>query len=182
MSSLSDHEVLKSVLDNDFPTVEVNYLVKEFGGNIHLFFLKFKNEQDLTAKWRKLSNAIAVYFQSKLPDEFGKWNTYLFYMLDRAVLPDLKYKIENDTFSSRKIVVETSLTEDAIITQHVTNSDLILKAKADSNVAPAEFEKNEIIAAALDNKKISGKRSYTQDAKAALSLIEKTLKAKKNEI
>ena len=57
--------------------------------------MRFTNEDDMSYAWNKISNAIAVYFQSVQPDEFSKWNIYLFYLSSEVIKKELKYKIEN---------------------------------------------------------------------------------------
>lgn len=181
MSSTSNNDALDAVLEKDFPAADVEYHQQKLGGTIHVFLIRFSNSQALQDGWRRLSNAIAVYFQTKLPDEFGKWNTYLFFINTGPVNRDLKYKIENDTFSSRKIVIENDMDFQEIIQKHVLNGDLKVAVKQ-APVAQEEFVKNPIIAKALENKTVSGKSTYRPDAKDVLQNIRSTLKSPKDAI
>ncbi len=106
MKKSLNNEILIEIFNRDFQNVEFEYIESDFGGKIHCFFMRFTNEDDMSYAWNKISNAIAVYFQSVQPDEFSKWNIYLFYLSSEVIKKELKYKIENNTFSSRKIVLD----------------------------------------------------------------------------
>ena len=60
----------------------------------------------LKADWVTIRNEVAN-IQSLVDDEFERWNHYLFYLVEDAAMRDvnLKYKIEHDTISSRKILI-----------------------------------------------------------------------------
>jgi hypothetical protein len=89
--------------------------------------------ETLKLKWNKVSSAVSMCYQADINDEneFEKWNLYIIYICTETVDKELKAKIENDKFSSRKIVVanqtEKLTTELAnnLIIQHITNTDLI---------------------------------------------------------
>lgn len=80
--------------------------------------------------WQKISEEIALKFQPKLESVYEKWNLYIIYVTDDKVSKELKNKIENDKFSSRKIVEDNfskelnESEENELIIQHITNSDL----------------------------------------------------------
>lgn len=54
--------------------------------------------------WRLISEEIALKFQSKITSKDDKWNLYIIYVCSDIVYKELKARIENDKFSSRKIV------------------------------------------------------------------------------
>src|SRR5690606_33609999 len=62
--------------------------------------------------------------------EFDKWNFYIIYISKDDVSKELKNKIENDKFSSRKIVEDLFDKEfndkeaNQLIVKHITNTDL----------------------------------------------------------
>lgn len=68
---------------------------------------KCLTEDELRETWRNYRNDFAIEFQTDDIDEFERWNFYLFYVVDdkNAIDRSLKYEIEHDTISSRKIVV-----------------------------------------------------------------------------
>jgi hypothetical protein len=101
---------------------------KSYGYNV-LIFNSDLNE--LADKWNKISSSISMIYQADIEAEFEKWNLYIIYICSNIVPKELKSKIENDKYSSRKIVVgniNEELTENiinCIIKKHITHSDLI---------------------------------------------------------
>lgn len=75
---------------------------------------KCLTEDKLRENWRNYRNDFAVEYQTDDIDEFEKWNFYLFYVVDNknAIDRNLKYEIEHDTISSRKIVVSKDELQD----------------------------------------------------------------------
>lgn len=75
---------------------------------------KCLTEDELRETWRNYRNDFAVEFQTDDIDEFERWNFYLFYVVDNKNTIDrsLKYEIEHDTISSRKIVVSKDELQD----------------------------------------------------------------------
>lgn len=75
---------------------------------------KCLTEDELRETWRNYRNDFAVEYQTDDIDEFERWNFYLFYVVDNknAIDRSLKYEIEHDTISSRKIVVSKDELQD----------------------------------------------------------------------
>lgn len=75
---------------------------------------KCLTEDKLRKNWRNYRNDFAVEYQTDDIDEFERWNFYLFYVVDNknAIDRNLKYEIEHDTISSRKIVVSKDELQD----------------------------------------------------------------------
>lgn len=75
---------------------------------------KCLTEDELRETWRNYLNDFAIEFQTDDIDEFERWNFYLFYVVDdkNAIDRSLKYEIEHDTISSRKIVVSKDELQD----------------------------------------------------------------------
>ncbi len=73
-------------------------------------------EEELSQLWKDFRNLLIHDYQIVDIDEFTRWNFYLFYVvpdknnIDRS----LKYKIEHDTISSRKIIVNESDTKEGL--------------------------------------------------------------------
>lgn len=80
------------------------------GQNIVVAVTPVLTEEELSQQWKDFRNLLIHDYQIEDIDEFTRWNFYLFYvvpdknMIDRS----LKYKIEHDTISSRKIIVSES--------------------------------------------------------------------------
>lgn len=58
-------------------------------------------------RWIDIRNELASEWQMRNLDDFERWNFYLFYVVEDKSKIDrsLKYKIEHDTVSSRKIII-----------------------------------------------------------------------------
>lgn len=86
---------------------------------------KCLTEDELRETWRNYRNDFAVEFQTDDIDEFERWNFYLFYVVDNknAIDRSLKYEIEHDTISSRKIVVSKDELQDengeSLVMRHI---------------------------------------------------------------
>jgi len=105
----------------------------DFMGEISVFSFLFETEDYLNDNWGKITSSIASYYQSAFENEeneFERWNIYILFLVKNSVGIQLKYKIENDKFSSRKIVVDNinaNLDVDfvtSLIAKHIINSDL----------------------------------------------------------
>jgi len=101
---------------------------------VNVFFL-LATEKELENNWKIFSNIIAAKFQnseymSEENKEFEKWNFYIIYVAKEKLSKELKNKIENDRFSSRKIVEDNfsddfnTVTANNLIIKHITNTDL----------------------------------------------------------
>lgn len=149
-----------------------------YGGSIHAFFIKSDSEKILEETWEKIRNMIGVYFQSKLESEFDVWNIYLFY-ITTDVSKELKHKIEHDTISSRKIVVNDQMQmsstdfKDYLFAEHITNINL--NVNLSSKVSP-KFSKNKTFSGIIDKiDLIKAKKNKEDFFGEALEQIEKSL-------
>lgn len=80
----------------------------EIGVNILIAITECLSEETLRTQWRALRNKLAEERQMEAMDDFERWNFYLFYVVEdkREINRSLKYEIEHDTVSSRKIIVD----------------------------------------------------------------------------
>lgn len=134
--------------------------------NISVFFVLAKStiisENGL---WEKISKEIALKYQSKLENVYEKWNLYIIYITTDVTSKALKNKIENDKFSSRKIVEDSYDKEfnddeaNRLIVKHITNADLkdIVEATQQVTIS-AYIPKNEKFWELLDEEKLIGDR------------------------
>jgi hypothetical protein len=131
------------VLREMFADFDMKFQTIQFPVTVSAFFFTFASAAALQENWEKMQKAIAGYYQTGLADEaeFERWNIYIFYLCRELVASELKYKIQNDKFSSRKVVVEdfaAAIDEETLnelIAEHITNTDLI---DADSFVGDGE--------------------------------------------
>src|SRR5690606_14847810 len=119
---------------------------------INIFFLE-ANSDIINENWKRFSNMIAANYQTSeymSNREFDKWNFYIIYVSKNDVSKELKNRIENDKFSSRKIVEDSYDKEfndneaNRLIVKHITNADLkeIVEETKEVNI-PTYIPKNE---------------------------------------
>lgn len=153
---------------NHFSIGKVHY-----GGEIIVCIVKFNHDTILVNNWKEFNSYLTAKFITTIKEDFSKWNFYVFYFSESTVGKAIKYEIENNKFSSRKIVIEDgkSLTTELIeevITEHITNSNIEIYVE---NKQASTFKKNNSIAEILDS--ISSGKRNDDDLQAALDLIEK---------
>lgn len=169
-------EALLSDIKNEFSDISFEYREIDFGGTIPAFFIKIENEEKLAAKWKAITEFIAIHFQSSLRNEFSVWNIYLFFILENEIRNDLKYTIENDTFSSRKIIINPLEGIDSIINEHIKNNNIDIQ----SAIAIEEivFEANSDIWKILGE--FSHKKRISDDIKNGHNKIINIIKGQKS--
>lgn len=177
MNYLTDE--LLSDLQNEFLDISLEYREIKFGGIIPAFFINIKDEKTLTNQWKAITEFIAVHFQSSLRNEFSVWNIYLFFILEQEVKDDLKYIVENDTFSSRKVIVFPQQDIESIIQEHIKNDDTVVQSILDFEENP--FQPNSSVWEVLSG--ISYNKNITKDIKNGLDeIIRKLQKVENDEV
>lgn len=166
------------ILKENFSQQEFELYQGLYGGSISAFFIKSDSEKILDETWEKIRNMIGVYFQSKLESEFDIWNIYLFYITS-GVTKELKHRIEHDTISSRKIVVNEqkemsgSVFKVYLIEEHITNINLNVNR---SSKVSAKFLKNKNFSGIIDKiDLVKAKKNKEEFFGEALEQIEKSL-------
>ena len=78
--------------------------IEEFSTNIFTIFLSNDNLNEI---WESLTAKIAFHFQSNIELEIELWNIYIIFFLENKIIQkDIKYKIENDQYCARKIILD----------------------------------------------------------------------------
>ena len=154
-------------LKQEFVEISFDYREVNFGGIIPAFFIYIKDDEILSNKWKAIVEFIAIHFQSSLKDEFSFWNIYLFFVLENEGKDELKYIIENDTFSSRKIIVAPKQDVDLIINDFIKNVDINTQVIVDPDEVP--FIPNPDIWKILN--KIGPKKRITEEIRVGLDQI-----------
>lgn len=78
---------------------------KEDNYSLYMFSIQLKNQDDLLKIHEELRDYIAIYFQSQiLEKDIERWNIYQFFFIQEKVDDNTKQKIEQDKFSTRKII------------------------------------------------------------------------------
>lgn len=173
MSYLDDNQI-QNELNELFKGFSFDFRCVEFGGKLPIFFIKVQNVNEFKNGWERITEYIASNFQINLENEFETWNIYLFFLVDKVIDKGLKYRIENDTFSSRKIVIEKETDYTAILNEHVLNNNLIIDSKENVAEQGHKVEWNPDIWEALQGKTVKRKRR-TADANEAFLEIKNTL-------
>ena len=143
-----------------------------FGGIIPILIVRFNTLDVLKKHWKDFNSHIATEFNTSLKDEYSRWNFYIFYFSDVKVPKSVKYEIENNKFSSRKIVIENceSISDaeiENVISEHITNDNIQINVE---NKQISTFKKNNSLAKILD--KINLNKKNDDDLQNALNLIE----------
>lgn len=90
------------------------------------------NNKTLDSNWEQISSLICAEYQTKLDDEFSRWNIYLVFLSSQPVENKIKYEIENDKFAVRKIIIDNlkdELDDNKIIellNERILSSDVLL--------------------------------------------------------
>lgn len=171
---------IQTTFESTFEGCKMYYKEAHFKKTLaHCFFLQMPSKESLQANWTKVSNFVALEFQNNLENDFERWNIYLFFMHAFEINNDLKYMIENDTFSSRKIIITPIQDMNEIINEHILNRDLNTKTNIISD--EPELDKKIILWETL--KEIAPKTRLTEEVKVSLEeIIEKIKAENKNEI
>lgn len=72
----------------------------------HIFVCEMKDEKDLIENWKNIVDFIAVHVQSDVENMLQRSNFYVWFFCSGRISPAVQKKIEDDTFSSKKYVVE----------------------------------------------------------------------------
>lgn len=169
-------------IKNYFPDISFEYKKTEINsGSLHSFIVGPISEEKLNKSWDKISNYIAVHFQSNLTDEFDIWNLYVFFIVDNGGISNaLKYKIENNTFSARKIVIENTNGFASIIDDYILNNKLINNYQK-KGIEVEHFERNNLIVKSLAGKVVR-KAHKTSEAYDAFEKLVNLIKDQADEI
>lgn len=178
MNNLLPEAEFKADFAKEFPERQIEFQEVIFSNSeakAFAFFTHFETENSLCQEWAEIRNFIAYKFQATVDDEFCKWNIYLFFILPAAISIDIKYKIENDTFSSRKVVIENNADYDAIIEEHLLNK-LPITLNAEVPSEDKSYKPDELLYSLLKDVKIPGKNKVNNVSKEALETIIETFR------
>ena len=80
------------------------YKKRENEFNIYVFVVTVKNELEIIQCYESITASIAVEFQSKLDKDIERWNIYLIFECTEKVSWKIKAKVEQDKYSTRKMI------------------------------------------------------------------------------
>jgi len=179
-------------LNNLFAQFSPVLLKVEFGGDISVFAFSFESESDLSDNWKKITSSVAANYQSAFDNEknnFERWNIYILFLVQTPVGSQLKYRIENDKFSSRKIVHENETTQpdmeylQTLIDKYVVNNDINIDEQSVSLLSESVCTNaNESkIYRLIDNSRLKT-AGMTYDSETIDELYQQIIKEIKDEI
>lgn len=84
----------------------INLGVKNLGFKCHIFTIKIDTINQLKDIWNKFTENIAFFFQDGFENKYESWNVYVVFFTGEKIPRPLKYEIENNRYSSRKIVMD----------------------------------------------------------------------------
>ena len=117
-----------SQLQEKYTLFKFYFQLTDINVKISVFFvLAESSDIGKSESWKNIAEAIALKYQSKLETVYEKWNLYIIYVMNDIASKELKNQIENDKFSSRKIVEDSFDKEfnddeaNRLIVKHSTN-------------------------------------------------------------
>lgn len=119
-------------LDFHIENSNVCHYRNEDNFRINIFIFE-ANKNTINDNWKRFSSMVAANYQNSnyMSDkEFDRWNFYIIYLSKDEISKELKNQIENDKFSSRKIVEDSydkkfnDAEANSLIVKHITNTDL----------------------------------------------------------
>jgi len=161
--------------DKQFEDVKLSHrAIKLNEGLIHAFFIESASKDYLETNWRRFSNFIALNIQNDFQNDFERWNLYIFFLTAHKTSNELKYQIENDTFSSRKIVIDYKTNQDSIISKHILNNNLRIN-KESVTFTDNAFQPNELVWNLLKDKTLKIVRT-TKEVETSFNQLINVLK------
>ncbi len=159
-------------LKEKYKACDFYFRLKQSNVNISVFFIlansAILSEENL---WENVSKEIALKYQSKLETVYEKWNLYIIYITSDIILKELKNRIENNKFSSRKIVEDAYDKEfnneesNRLIVKHITNADLkeIVETTKGTSISVYEPENKKLWELLAKDEKVSGDRKAQEE-------------------
>lgn len=100
---------------------------------------------DMEEEWIMIRDDIAMKYQRSLTDDFERWNFYLFYVVEdiESLRRNLKFKIEHNTLSSRKIIISAKEIEGNDIPEYLIHKYLCYTIETENAVDGKPFVKDD---------------------------------------
>ena len=132
--------------------------------NLYIAITTSLRHKGLAESWRDIRDEIMTKWQDTITDDFSRWNFYLFYVVENLDKLDgsLRYQIEHDMVSSRKILVDRSdYNKDADLYETVVrkyiNYDVTEGEEEDGDILP--FGKSNEVVQLIKNIKDENQRN-----------------------
>lgn len=100
-------EALSTPDNTDWISKVTCWVKKENGYNIYIFQVVVEDEANLESYYERITAAVATEFQALLEKTIERWNIYLVFESKEKIPDGLRGKVEQDKYSSRKMVWDT---------------------------------------------------------------------------
>lgn len=98
---------IKISSENNSGYDSIDCWIKDEGDyQLYFFTVIIQDETELNNIWKRVTADIALYFQSELELDIEIWNIYIVFICKNSISKELKYKIEQNKYSTRKLVME----------------------------------------------------------------------------
>ena len=74
--------------------------------NLYIFTIILDDQKKLVDIWKEICGDIAIYFQTELEKSIEIWNIYVLFLVEGNVDSQTRYLVEQNKYSSRKLVIE----------------------------------------------------------------------------
>tara|TARA_R110002051_G_scaffold181774_1_gene251346 strand:+ start:114562 stop:115098 length:537 start_codon:yes stop_codon:yes gene_type:complete len=159
--------------DFEIENCRVYHYKNEDSFQLNIFFIE-AGINIINNQWKRYSKMVALNFQNSeymSNSEFDRWNFYIIYILKDSISKELKTQIENDKFSSRKIVEDSYGKEfnpdeaNRLIVKHITNTDLKEIVDATEQVSISEYipKNGELWKLLINEEKVIGDRETQKE-------------------
>lgn len=101
--------------------------------SIYCFSVMIENENELRQIYKSITAAIATEFQTILEKSIEKWNIYLIFESSKSISIELKDEIEQNKYSTRKLVWDNLSCNDMNNAEYLSQRLLLLNVKEDIN-------------------------------------------------
>lgn len=117
----------------------------DVGSTVDIFVTESISVAELAVEWKMIRDEIAMKYQRSLTDDFERWNFYLFYVVEdiESLQRNLKFKIEHNTLSSRKIIISVKEIEGKDIPEYLIHKYLCYTIETENTVDGKPFVKND---------------------------------------
>ena len=117
----------------------------DVGSTVDIFVTESMSVAELAVEWIMIRDDIAMKYQRSLTDDFERWNFYLFYVVEdiESLRRNLKFKIEHNTLSSRKIIISAKEIEGNDIPEYLIHKYLCYTIETENAVDGKPFVKDD---------------------------------------
>lgn len=148
MKTVNEH-ILKIKEDINTDKIKVLHFRKNLKGYYaNIICCEFDNQIDLEKNWEEIVDNVAINIQAKMNKTIELYNIYLLFFIEN-INTELMYEIEQNKYSSRKIILEMkipesldelkSIIDNKLFKFNIEDKNQILKLEQKLNEINSEF-------------------------------------------